>query len=54
MIKIYAQSFMTATRTGGVPMRDVPPAKPAARRRRWLPAGHWWLSSGRGKDPARL
>ncbi|WP_165978951.1 hypothetical protein [Antarcticimicrobium luteum] len=54
MITIYAQSFMTATRTGCVRMRGVPPAKPAGQRRRWLPKGHWWVEKSRCKDPTRL
>lgn len=54
MINVYAQSFMTATRTGCVRMKDTPPAKPATPRRRWLPLGHWWLSKSRCKDPSLL
>ncbi|MDX2484408.1 MAG: hypothetical protein QNK42_12195 [Pseudodonghicola sp.] len=40
MIDIYAQSFMTATRTGPVVIKAMPPA-PAARRR---PSRPWWLA----------
>lgn len=36
MITIYAQSFMTAARTGGVRIKDAPPPRPAPMRRRWL------------------
>ena len=54
MLNIYARSFMTATRTGCVRMRDVPPARPAGRRRRWLPGGHWWLAKTHCKDPSQL
>lgn len=54
MLNIYAQSFMTATRTGCVRMKDAPAAKPARQRRRWLPEGHWWLAKTRCIDPCRL
>lgn len=53
MLGIFAQSFMTATRTGTVPMRDAPSTgakKPA----RWLPEGHWWRKAPREIDPRRL
>ncbi len=50
MLGIYARSFMTATRTDtGVRPGHRDRATP--RRRRWLPAGHWWLS--RDSDPDR-
>lgn len=35
MINIYAQTFMTATRLGQVPMQDVP-SVPKAKRQRWF------------------
>ena len=35
MLNIYAASFLTATRTPGVTLRDVPPIN-APRRRRWF------------------
>ena len=44
MLGILAHSFMTATRTGTTPMRDLP------RRKRWLPLGHWWLDTPRDVD----
>ena len=34
MLGIYAHTFMTATRTGCVELRDVAPTAP--RRKRWL------------------
>lgn len=55
MISIYAQSFMTATRTGCIRMSDAPPAKEVRAKRRWLPKGHWWLANKtRCKDPRSL
>lgn len=54
MIDIYAQSFMTATRTGCVRMKDAAPLAAADKRRRWLPRGHWWLAKSRCKDPSQL
>jgi hypothetical protein len=53
MLNIYAHSLMTATRTNTVKLRDVPP-KPAQIKRRWLPAGHWWLRPERDIDVDRL
>jgi len=53
MITIYAQSFMTATRTGCVRMKDAAPAKPATGRRRWLPLGRWGRAKNRRMNPAR-
>ena len=47
MLGIYAQSFMTATRTGTVRVKDVPPAKP--RRARW-----WHRAKTRCIDPGSL
>lgn len=35
MLDILASSFMTATRSGGVPMREVP-SKNTSTRRRWF------------------
>lgn len=35
MINIYAQTFMTATRTGCVRLRDVP-SVPGQKRHRWF------------------
>ncbi len=35
MLNIYAHSMMTATRVGCVQLHEVPPAKPA-KRRRWF------------------
>ncbi|WP_165937632.1 hypothetical protein [Antarcticimicrobium sediminis] len=40
MIVIYAQSFMTATRTGPVAIKPMPPATVAGHR----PARPWWLA----------
>ena len=43
MLNIYAQSFMTATRTDvhGVKLQAHDSTKP---KRRWLPKGHWWVA----------
>lgn len=54
MINIYAQSFMTATRTGCVRMKDAPAARQHGKRRRWLPKGHWWLNKSHCKAPESL
>ncbi len=48
MLTVFAKPFMTVTRIGAPRIRDV--AKPAARKRRWLPEGHWWLEHPRGVD----
>ncbi|WP_170337120.1 hypothetical protein [Ruegeria arenilitoris] len=48
MLSIFAKSFMTATRIDAPTIRDVPKAN--ASKRRWLPAGHWWLQSKRDID----
>ena len=53
MLNIFATTFMTAARTGKVPMRPIPPEVQKAKRK-WLPAGHWWLSSPRLIDPTDL
>ena len=52
MIDIYAKSFMTATRTDCVPVRDVKPSTQS--RVRWLPSGHWFLAPRRCIDPNKL
>ena len=54
MITIYAQSFMTATRTGDVRMKGARPDEPAMGRRRWLPLGRWGRAKSRCADPAQL
>jgi hypothetical protein len=54
MLGIYANSFMTATRTGCTKVRDLPASSPPARKRRWLPEGHWWLGNSRCIDLDRL
>jgi hypothetical protein len=53
MLRIYANAFMTATRTNTVKLRDIPP-KPAHKESRWLPAGHWWLRPARDVDLTKL
>lgn len=53
MLGILAHSFMTATRTGQVRVRPVPPKKPAEKSR-WLPESHWWRQADRCIDPNRL
>ena len=53
MLTIYAQSFMTATRTGCVRMRDAAPVKPAAEPRRWRPLGRWGRAKSRSMVPAQ-
>jgi len=53
MLNIYAASFMTATRLNAPKLRDAP--KPnAPKRKRWLPAGHWWVSKSRELNPRNL
>jgi len=48
MLNIYARTFITATRTGCVRLRDMPVNPPAARRR-------WFLRpKTRCIDPAKL
>ena len=49
MLNIYAKSFMTATRTNTINVRDVRPAATPPKRR-WLPSGHWWVSPFRKID----
>lgn len=48
MLNIYAQTFMIATRTPCVRLRDLPPAPKKARRR--------WILGARTRcvDPAKL
>ena len=46
MITIYAQSFMTATRTGGIRQKDTAVTSPATGRRRWFAWAHRWFSDG--------
>lgn len=48
MLNIYAQSFMTATRTDCIRMRDVPPVAQAKR--------YNWFSRRKTRciDPAKL
>ena len=53
MISIYAKSFMTATRTGCVRMKDAAPVQPAAEPRRWLPLGRWGRAPRRRMVPAQ-
>lgn len=53
MLGIFAHSFMTATRTGDVPMRSVSP-KATKRPGRWLPKGHWWRETPRAIDPMKF
>lgn len=48
MLTLFAKSFITATRTNAPHIRDAP--KPGARKRRWLPDGHWWLENPRDVD----
>lgn len=48
MINIYAQTFMTATRTGCVRLKDFPSA-PDHKRHRWFRRTH-----ARCIDPAKL
>ena len=52
MLNIYAQSFMTATRTNAhtVKVRDVPAPATQAPKRRWLPVGHWWVTPFKNID----
>ncbi len=54
MINIYAQSFMTATRTSGARMTETPRPSPAGQRRRWLPKARPWLKMARGTAPRDL
>ncbi|WP_186766305.1 hypothetical protein [Falsiphaeobacter marinintestinus] len=54
MINIYAQSFMTATRTDCVRMRDARKPDAAKPKRRWLPEGHWWTQKTHCKSPGDL
>ncbi len=49
MLMIYAKSFMTASRLNTPELRDAP-ARGQRRKKRWLPAGHWWLRHGRTAD----
>ena len=42
MLNIYAQAFMTATRTNTTLVRDAQP-EPNPVKRRWLPKGHWFV-----------
>lgn len=52
MLGILADSFMTATRTGTTPVRDLHRrGKPA---KRWLPLGHWWVDPVRDIDVTKL
>ncbi|MFK7751607.1 MAG: hypothetical protein AB8B51_03565 [Sedimentitalea sp.] len=53
MLNIYAHSFMTATRSNCVQLRDHPKTS-AAPKYRWLPSGHWWLKPTRCVDLDRL
>ena len=48
MLNIYAKTFMTATRTGCVRLREVPPAQEEKR--------HRWFSRRKTRciDPAKL
>ena len=51
MINIYAQSLMIATRTEQTRLTDRPNTTPKpANPRRWLPKGHWWLTSNRDNN----
>ncbi|MDU9002845.1 hypothetical protein [Sedimentitalea todarodis] len=52
MLNIYAHSFMTAARTETTKLYDAPAKKPT--KRRWLPAGHWWLRPSRCVDLDKL
>lgn len=49
MLNIFANSFMTATRTNTVKGRDVA-TQDAQPKRRWLPNGHWWVQPYREMD----
>ncbi len=48
MLGIYARSFMTATRNAA-PLHPAPTVP--ASKRRWLPAGHWWLEPQHDRNP---
>ncbi len=48
MLDVLARSFMTATRIDTHHIRDAP--KPGAKKRRWLPEGHWWTEKRREVD----
>ena len=50
MLGILAQSYMVATRTDCVRVRDLPPKPNQKAKRRWLPAGHWWRRPSRCLD----
>ncbi len=52
MLNIYAQTFMTATRTNNPALRDYRGER--KKRRQWLPSGHWWLKPERELDPKDL
>ena len=48
MLNVFAQSFMTATRTKSHRIQDVPNIN--AKKSRWLPEGHWWREKPRNID----
>jgi hypothetical protein len=50
MLNIYARSFMTATRSPCLRLRDAPAETP---RRRWNAPLHW-LREGRCADPRKM
>ncbi|GAA6202001.1 hypothetical protein [Aquicoccus sp. SU-CL01552] len=53
MLTIYARSFMTATRTGCVQMKDAAPVKPAVEPRRWRLLRRWGRAPSRSMVPAQ-
>ena len=53
MIDIYARSFMTATRANTVQARGIVHSDDDTKKR-WLPKGHWWVSSTKDLDLDKL
>jgi hypothetical protein len=49
MMNIYARSFMTAARANVVQARDLEKSN-VETEKRWLPKGHWWVSSPKDLD----
>lgn len=49
MLGILAHTFFAATRNDHIRLRPLPP-----RKKRWLPAGHWWLERPHVIDPDDL
>ena len=53
MFNIYAHSFMAATRANIVQARGIEKSDSKSKKR-WLPKGHWWVSSPKDLDLDKL